>query len=46
MITYLTTTHYTLILVVAKAAFVADAYKGCRADIRIADRAFSITLIA
>lgn len=44
--TYLTTAYDTLVLIVAKAAFVANPDHGCWTDVGITDRAFAVTLIA
>jgi hypothetical protein len=41
-----TAAHHTLVCVVAKGAFVADANKRSRSDVRVADGAFSIAFIA
>jgi len=38
--------HDTLVLVVAEAALVADAYDCSRAHVGVADRAFAIALVA
>lgn len=38
--------YYTLVLVISKAAFVTDPYEGCRSDVGIADRAFTIAFVA
>jgi hypothetical protein len=42
----LTTTDDTLVLVVSEAALIADAHKGGRADVGIADWTFAVTFIA
>ena len=39
-------THNTLVLVVAKAALVADAGESRRSDVAVADGAFSVTFVA
>lgn len=44
--TYLAATDHTLVLVVAKRAFIADADEGRWSHITIADRAFAIALVA
>ena len=41
-----TTAYDTFVLVVAEAAFIADADEGCWSNIRIADWALSIALVA
>jgi hypothetical protein len=43
---YLSSADYTLVLVVSKAALVADAHQGRRSDIGIAHGAFAVALIA
>jgi len=44
--TYLTTANHTLVLVVTKTAFVADANEGCRTNVGVADGAFSVAFVA
>ncbi len=46
METYLTTANHTLILVIPKAALIADAYERCGANIGIADGTFAVAFIA
>ena len=43
---HLATTNNTLILIIAKRAFVANANKRCGADVAIAHRALPITFVA
>jgi hypothetical protein len=43
---YLATTDYTFILIVAKGAFVADAYEGCWAHVTVAYGAFAVAFVA
>ena len=42
----LATANDALILVVSEGAFVADAGEGCWSDVAVADRAFTVTLVA
>lgn len=44
--TYLATADYTFILVISKTALIAYSDKGGWADVRIADRAFTVALVA
>jgi len=38
--------HDAFVLVVAKGTFVADAHKGCRSHVRVADRALAVAFVA
>lgn len=42
----LPTTHDTFVLVVAEAAFVADAHERCGTHIRVTDGAFAVAFVA
>jgi len=44
--TYLTATNYTFVLIVSKAAFVADSNEGCGTNVGVAYRALAITFVA
>jgi hypothetical protein len=46
MTTYLSTTYNALVLVVAKTAFIADSNQGCRSHVGIANRTFTVALVA
>lgn len=38
--------HYTLILVISEAAFVANSHQGCGPDVGVANGTFAIAFIA
>lgn len=42
----LPTAHDTFVLVVAEAAFVADAHERCGTHVRVTDGAFAVTFVA
>jgi len=42
----LSSAYYTLVLVISKTTFIADAYEGCGSDVGIANRAFAVALVA
>jgi hypothetical protein len=44
--TYLSTTDYTLVLIVSEAAFVADTDEGGGPHVGIADRTFAVAFVA